>query len=102
MHPTITRGVDECGDVKLENVFGLIKSNFALSNKKINLSLCRSCAENLEDFCTHDDEGRALYGTWTSIEIHKAIEHGYKIITVYEIYHYENRKKIFDIMLTHL
>jgi hypothetical protein len=37
-----------------------------------------------------------LYGTWTSVEIHKALEHGYKILVIYEVYHYPNSKKIFD------
>ena len=41
--------------------------------KKLTFPLCRSCAEKLEDFCSHDDNGRALYGTWTSVEIHRAL-----------------------------
>ena len=31
------------------------------------------------------------------MEVHKALEHGYKMLTIYEIYHYSNSKKIFDL-----
>ena len=106
MHPIITQGVDECSEVRIESVFGLIKCKILppkkmlfpilpFQTKKLTFPLCRSCAEKLEDFCSHDDNGRALYGTWTSIEIHRALKHGYKMIAVYEIYHYENSKRFY-------
>ena len=46
--------------------------------------------------CTHNDEEKALYGTWTSIEVQKALEYGYTIMVIYEIYHYTDQEKIFD------
>jgi 2-keto-3-deoxy-6-phosphogluconate aldolase len=43
--------------------------------------------------CAHSEEERALYGTWTSVEVRKAIEMGYKVLKVYEIYEFKNKAK---------
>ena len=107
LHPMITHGIDECSEIEIKTVFGLIKCKILppknllfpvlpYRTAKLTFPLCRTCAEKLEDHCEHDDDERVLYGTWTSVEVHKALEHGYKIIAVYEIYHYKNSKKIFD------
>ncbi|CAB4036310.1 DNA polymerase [Paramuricea clavata] len=65
---------------------------------EISFPLCATCAEKQQcTQCKHTDEQRALYGTWTSVEVHKALEHGYKILTIYEIYHFPNSKKNFDL-----
>ncbi|CAB3977958.1 DNA polymerase [Paramuricea clavata] len=53
-------------------------------------------ADNLCGVCTHDEEERVLYGTWTSIEIQEALKHGYRVKEVYEVYNYRQREKIFD------
>ena len=58
--------------------------------------LCLSCVTTLCYDCAHDNEARALFGTWTSVEIHKALQHGYRLLNVYEIYQYETKEKIFD------
>jgi hypothetical protein len=50
----------------------------------------------LDNPCTHDAEEKALCGTWTSVEVQKAIEYGYTILVIYEIYHYDNKEKLFD------
>uniref|UniRef100_A0A914IBH3 DNA-directed DNA polymerase n=1 Tax=Globodera rostochiensis TaxID=31243 RepID=A0A914IBH3_GLORO len=39
--------------------------------------------------CEHSDEERALLGTFTSIELRKALELGYKVIRFYRAYHFE-------------
>uniref|UniRef100_A0A914GSR1 Uncharacterized protein n=1 Tax=Globodera rostochiensis TaxID=31243 RepID=A0A914GSR1_GLORO len=39
--------------------------------------------------CAHSDEERALLGTFTSIELHNALELGYKVIRFYRAYHFE-------------
>ena len=64
--------------------------------EKLTFALCATCAKEQCKKCTHNDEQRALHGTWTSVEVHKALEHDYKILTVYEVYHYPHSKKIFD------
>ncbi|XP_069109808.1 uncharacterized protein [Argopecten irradians] len=57
---------------------------------KLTFSLCRTCAENSNQHkCDHDDDNRAFVGTWCTPEIMKAIERGYKIIKIYEVYHWD-------------
>jgi hypothetical protein len=106
-HPTIIRGEAKCRDVILADVFGLIKCKILppkgllfpvlpCRTEKLTFPLCRTCVTLFCEHCTHDDAERALYGTWTSVEVHKALECGYKILSVYEIYHFKTRGKIFD------
>jgi len=53
---------------------------------KLNFVLCRTCGEaSCEDTCEHDDKERMLRGTWTHLEILKAIEKGYKIDKVHSM-----------------
>ena len=107
-HPEIIRGIEKCADIEIANVFGLIIKCKVLApthllfpilpvrTDKLTFPLGRTCVETQCDTCTHGDEERALYRTWTSVEVHKAIQHGYKILIIYEIYHYNNSRKIFD------
>ena len=107
-HPTIICGEEKCREISVENIFGLIKCKIlppkqllfpvlpCRAGVKLTFPLCRSCVTTLCYNCTHDDEARALFGTWTSVEIHKALQHGYRLLNVYEIYQYETREKIFD------
>ena len=34
-----------------------------------------------------------ILGTWTTIELVKALEMGYQIVKIYEVYHWENTSK---------
>ncbi|CAB3977643.1 DNA polymerase [Paramuricea clavata] len=106
-HPEIVRGVEKCSKLNLGFVFGLIKCKILpprnllfpvipYRTTKLTFPLCRTCADNLCDVCTHNEEERVLYGTWTSIEIHVALKHGYMVKEVYEVYNYKQREKIFD------
>jgi hypothetical protein len=106
-HPQIIRSVEDCSDVEISSIFGLIKCKILpptnvlfpvlpYRTNKLTFPLCRTCVDDLNDLCTHNDEERALWGTWTSIEVQKAIEYGYTIMVIYEIYHYPNQEKIFD------
>ena len=65
---------------------------------KLIFPLCKLCAENKnQNDCEHNDEERYLIGTWTTVEINAAIERGYKIISLLEVYHYkEYTKDIFS------
>ncbi|CAB3985445.1 DNA polymerase, partial [Paramuricea clavata] len=107
-HPEITRGVDKCAQLNVSQIFGLIKCKILapftmlfpvlpIRLEKLTFALCTTCARNQCDECTHDDEQRALYGTWTSVEVHAALKHGYKILAIYEVYHYPHSAKIFDL-----
>ena len=59
-------------------------------NGKLMFVLCRTCAEKLDQTskCRHNCEERALVGVWTTPELKKALQLGYKILDVYEIWHY--------------
>ncbi|CAB3980640.1 DNA polymerase [Paramuricea clavata] len=106
-HPVILHGL-ACQNIDVNHVFGLIKCKILppthllfpvlpFRSEKLTFPLCRTCVlRQQRDRCDHNDEQRALYGTWTSIEIQKALQLDYHILIVYEIYHYEKREKIFD------
>lgn len=52
--------------------------------------LCRICAENQQqDPCQHNISERALTGTWVTAELFKALDHGYKIDKIFEIWHFK-------------
>jgi hypothetical protein len=57
-------------------------------NNKLVFTLCLKCAQECLDNCTHNDEERSLEGTWCSLEIHKALEKGYKIVKIFEVWHW--------------
>ena len=55
---------------------------------KLLFPLCRSCAESqYTQSCTCSDAKRTLYGTYCTPELQKAVELGYAMIRIYEVYH---------------
>ena len=59
------------------------------SNGKLKFPLCKTCADNEnQDQCTCSDNERAMIGTWCTPEITTAIRLGYKVLKVYEVYHW--------------
>ena len=61
------------------------------TNNKLMFPLCRTCAEQCDSTkpCKHDkEEDRALVGTWVSIELFAALERGYRILDVYEVWNF--------------
>ena len=53
--------------------------------------LCRSCAEKTDPHmrCTHlQEEDRSFTGTWVTIELFEALDRGYKLLDVYEVWHF--------------
>jgi hypothetical protein len=89
--------------------FGLIKCTIApprslyhpVLPKKINgklmFTLCYTCAaENNQDSpCAHTANQRELMGTWSTIEVKKAIEKGYIIKDIHEVWHFEKSNSLF-------
>lgn len=87
--------------INVENYLGLIKCKIIpprglyipvlpckIKNKLI-FSLCFYCASNqCKDICKHSDDERALEGTWVSFEIQKALQLGYKILQLFEVWHW--------------
>jgi hypothetical protein len=64
------------------------------SQGKLTFPLCGVCAdERNHTYCEHSSKERQLTGTWTTIEINKAVEMGYKIKEVYEVWHFQERTK---------
>jgi len=65
-------------------------------NGKLVFPLCKTCALNYtQELCTHDGEDRWLEGTWCTPEIHFALDNGYKVIKVHEVWHWEERRPQF-------
>ncbi|XP_062828202.1 uncharacterized protein LOC134292300 [Anolis carolinensis] len=88
----------------LSNYFGLVKAKVfpprnlyfpvlpSRISGKLMFVLCSTCAEARHlDPCDHTDEERALIGTWCTIELNVAIEKGYKVVEIYEVWHFEHR-----------
>ena len=51
--------------------------------------LCKTCTDTLnQNPCTHSEQERAILGTWCHVELMKAIEKGYKILKIHEVWHF--------------
>ncbi|XP_057335107.1 uncharacterized protein LOC130673909 [Microplitis mediator] len=87
----------------IENVQGLIKCRVlppislyhpvlpVRAHGKLFFSLCMSCCQNqIHSECPHENErDRELYGTWVACELRKAVEKGYVIQNVDEVWDYQ-------------
>ena len=52
--------------------------------------LCKTCADTKnQNPCTHTDQERAIRGTWCHVEVMKAIEKGYVVLKIHEVWHWE-------------
>ncbi|KAG8139437.1 hypothetical protein E2320_002201, partial [Naja naja] len=61
---------------------------------KLMFSLCAICTEKQQvTVCHHNDEERALTGTWCTVELSVAVEKGYRIAEIYEVWHFERKTK---------
>ena len=61
-------------------------------NGKLYFPLCRTCTEGRStNTCTHSEEDRSLEGAWVSTELQEAVDQGYKVIQVCEVWHWEER-----------
>ena len=86
-------GVIKCTVLPPQNLFLPVLPFKSCS--KLMFPLCRSCceAQNQND-CSHDNpEDRCLTGTWCAPELHLALQKGYKIMKVHEVYQYPGVKK---------
>ena len=61
------------------------------TNQKLYFPLCRTCAdENRQGDCPHSDIERSWNGTFTTVEVQKAVsELGYKVERIYDVWHYD-------------
>ena len=59
------------------------------SQGKLKFPLCSLCADlEFQGKCTHSDSKRTLWGTWCTPEILKAVEKGYIVTQIIEVYHW--------------
>lgn len=101
-HPTIVQKDFD----NLESYFGLIRAKvypprelffpllpYRTTKGKLLFTLCRLCGElnNQKESCSHSEEERALTGVWVTPEFKKAIELGYQIGKIYEIWHFPRK-----------
>ncbi|MCI4389187.1 hypothetical protein PGIGA_G00095030, partial [Pangasianodon gigas] len=99
-HPTII--YKDFGDPR--NYFGLIRATvypplglffpvlpYKSKSGKLLFPLCRTCAESCmqRDPCSHDDDARALTGVWVTVEFNKALEMGYRVAKITEVWHFD-------------
>ncbi|XP_032235990.1 uncharacterized protein LOC116617401 [Nematostella vectensis] len=58
-------------------------------NDKLMFVCCPRCAEEerQDRGCDHTDNDRTAVGTWTHVELAKALEKGYRVFKVYEVWH---------------
>ncbi|XP_048514336.1 uncharacterized protein LOC125501750 [Athalia rosae] len=107
-HPVVYVG-DECrmltgmGGTDIARVEGLVKCTVlppqnlyhpvlpVRMHEKLMFALCRTCCENLEqNGCRHSEEKqREFEGTWVSDELRKAVEKGYRILNILEIWQFQ-------------
>ena len=85
----------------IENYEGLIKCKIVppkdlyipvlpvKCNGKLMFSLCRCCSETYQKAeCKHTEHERPFVGTWVTDEVKEALSAGYKIMNVYEVWHF--------------
>ena len=59
---------------------------------KLCFPLCHTCCDTQSrGNCTHTEDERALEGTWVSLEVDKALELGYTVLRVDEVWHYPHK-----------
>ncbi len=64
---------------------------------KLKFGLCRTCLQQQQqDFCRHRDSERSLTDVWTTCELEFAVECGYIVEKVWEIFFYRNTSKLFQ------
>jgi hypothetical protein len=97
-HPTVIRENFQ----PISNYFGLIKCRVLAPAKlyhpvlpvrakgKLFFPLCKQCVMDNSSECRHSEEERSFWGTFTTIEVQKAIEKGYRVLQIHEVWHFEN------------
>jgi len=106
-HPTF---IDAPGHTSISPYFGFVKCQVLppyqlyhpvlphRQGHKLTFPLCRTCVETEQPkpllqrscVCDHSPEERALLGTWCTPELNKAIEKGYQILHIHEIWNFNS------------
>ena len=89
-HPVIIRENFE----DISNYFGLVKCNLyhpvlpVRAKGKLFFPLCKHCVMDDSEECLRSEEERSFCDTFTTIEVLKAIEKGYKVLQIHEVWHF--------------
>ena len=66
------------------------KKKKSIANEKLVFTWSKACAETRnQNKCEHTDNERSSIGTWTTDEINKTLEKGYKVLRTYEVWHFD-------------
>ena len=105
-HPSF---ISQPGHTDIRQYFGLIQCKVLPPRElyhpvlpyrhagKLLFPLCATCVKEEMDKrpwertakCHHSDEQRALTGTWCSQELYKAVDLGYEVQYIYEVWHFD-------------
>ena len=109
-HPTI---LTQPRDQDIANYFGIALVDILAppnlfhpvlpvrSNGKLTFPLCGKCVQEEQskamlersDFCKHTPEERMLRGTWCTPEIKKAVQKGYRVIRIHEVWNFAQQQE---------
>ena len=109
-HPTIMKNP---ADQNIDSYFGIAKVDILAPERlfhpvlpmkigeKCMFTLCAICAqEQLEqpwhernNLSRHRDEERKMTGTWCTEELQKAVEKGYSILRIHEVWHWPEKQR---------
>ena len=71
---------------------------YRFAGGKLLFPLCRTCAQqgieqelDINYRCPHTNQERSLLGTWTTCELNKAIEKGYVLDRIFEVWHFSEQ-----------
>jgi len=63
---------------------------------KLVFALCEKCATNqVTTSCPHEGADRYIEGTWCTPEIHYAMENGYEVVKILEVWHWNQKRSRF-------
>ena len=75
--------------------FEKLNENGKVTEKKLGekllFPLCQNCATYKKRFC--DCADRSILGTWTTVEVKKALELGYELLEIYEVLNYDEQAR---------
>ncbi|XP_060854979.1 uncharacterized protein LOC132932620 [Metopolophium dirhodum] len=60
-------------------------------SEKLLFPLCYKCAVDQKPSCNHSKNERQFTETWTTDEVNKALEKGYIITKIYEVWHFKEK-----------
>ena len=70
-------------------------------NSKLLFPLCLKCVKDQADLpwfertnlCCHSDEERTMTGVWCTPELMKAVEKGYQVLKIHEVWHFPEQQR---------